>query len=118
MMIDVGKAPVNRLRNFSRTYMRRRYSILFYSLLLTLVAVPVLGALRSNGILIDSLLAANLLVALMPVGIQKNRSLLLSFMVVLWLARVLAVWSDQRVLSLVTLVIWTIIGLLAATAAL
>jgi len=117
-MTDLGKAAIDSLQNFGRTYLRRRYSVLFYSLLFTLVAVPALNALQSSGILIDSLLAASLLLALMPVGAERNRQLLLLFMVILWAARVLTVWAHQRTLSVITLGIWTIIGLLAAAAAL
>jgi hypothetical protein len=98
--------------------MRRRYSILFYSLLLTMMAVPALHLFRSSGILMDALLAANLLVAVMPGNPGKNRRIVIAVMIVAWLARPLAIWSGHRTLSVITLGIWTIIGLLAAAAAL
>jgi hypothetical protein len=98
--------------------MRHRYSILFYSLLLILVAVPVLNMFKSGAVLIESLLAANLLAAIMPVNLGKNRSPLLTLMIVVWLARPLALWLDQSTLSVITFGIWTLIGLTAAAAAL
>ena len=98
--------------------MRHRYSILFYSILFILVAVPVLNMFKSGVVLIESLLAANMLAAIMPVNLGKNRSLLLTLMIVVWLARPLALWLDQSTLSVITFGIWTLIGLTAAAAAL
>jgi voltage-gated potassium channel Kch len=112
MEVEVG------LRNFRRTYMRRRYSILFYSLLFILVAVPILNVFKYGVVLIDSLLAANLLAAIMPAKLGKNRPILLTVMIVLWLARPVALWLDHRTLSVITFGIWTLIGLAAAAAAL
>ena len=115
---DQTEAWASGLRNFRRTYMRRRYSILFYSLLLILVAVPILNMFKYGVVLIDSLLAANLLAAIMPVNLGKNRPVLLAVMIVLWLSRPLTLWLDHRTLSLITFGIWTLIGLAAAAAAL
>lgn len=98
--------------------MRHRYSILFYSLLFTMMAAPVLNLLKSSGILIESLLAANLLAAVMPVNVERNRRILIAVMLVVWLARPLAIWSGHRTLSVITLGIWTLVGLLAAAVAL
>jgi hypothetical protein len=98
--------------------MRHRYSILFYSLLFILVAVPVLNMLNSGAFLIESLLAANLLAAIMPVNLGKNRTILLTVMIVVWLARPVALWLDHRTLSVITFGTWTLIGLTAAAAAL
>ena len=98
--------------------MRRRYSILFYSLLFILVADPILNVFKYGVVLIDSLLAANLLAAIMPVNLGKNRPILLTVMIVLWLGRPVALWLDHRTLSVITFGIWTLIGLTAAAAAL
>jgi hypothetical protein len=106
------------LRKFQRIYMRHRYSILFYSLLFVLAAAPILNMLKSGGFLLDSLLAANLLAAIMPANLVKNRRILLAFMIVLWLARPLALWLDHHMLSVITIGIWTLVGLIAAAAAL
>jgi hypothetical protein len=101
-----------------RIYLRRRYAILFYTLLATMVAAPVFTALEFSGALIESLLAACLLAAILPVGAVRNRPYLLMAIVVVWLARLVTVWLDRRVLSEMALGIWTLIGLLAAVAAL
>jgi hypothetical protein len=98
--------------------MRHRYSILFYSILFILVAVPVLNMFRYGVALIDSLLAANLLTAIMPVNLGKRRTIVLTIMIVVWVTRPLALWLDNRTLSVITFGIWTLIGLIAAAAAL
>jgi hypothetical protein len=102
----------------ARTYLSRRYMILFYALLVTMVAAPVFSALKFSGNLIESLLAACLLAAILPVGAVRNRPYLLMAIAVVWLARLVTVWLDHRVLSGMALGIWTLIGLLAAVAAL
>jgi hypothetical protein len=106
------------LPGLARTYLSRRYMILFYTLLVTMVAAPVFNALEFNGTLIESLLAACLLAAILPVGAVRKRPYLLMVIVVVWLSRLVTVWLDHRVLSEVALGIWTLIGLLAAVAAL
>ena len=49
------------LNGFARAYLRRRYTVLFYTLLVTMVAAPIFTALKFSGTLIESLLAACLL---------------------------------------------------------
>lgn len=111
MMDDPNTIP------FAQSYLRHRHSILFYTLLVTMVAGPVLDTLKLNGILFESLVALSVLAAVMPEAV-KGRRLLLLLMAVAWPARVLTVWLEQRVLSAVTLGIWTLIGFLAAAEAL
>ena len=117
-MIDHAEVGVGGLRGFGHAYMRHRYSVLFYSLLFTLVAVPTLNMFKSTGVLIDSLFAANLLAAVMPVDAGKRRPVLLTVMMIVWLARPLALWLENPTLSVITLGIWTLTALLAAAAAL
>ena len=100
------------------TYLKRRYTILFYTLVFTIVASPVTAAFSLSGALVESLLAASLLVAVMPVRAAKNRNLLLAVMIALCLARPVTAWLGHPTLSKVTLSAWTFIGLFAAGAAL
>jgi len=106
------------LRGVLNSYLYRRYSILFYTLLLTLVSAPVLSAVKFSGALLESLLAASLLAAIMPVTSVRSRPYLLVTMIIVWLARPLTVWLKQPFFSKMTLGIWTLVGLLAAAAAL
>jgi voltage-gated potassium channel len=106
------------VRRMGSAYLCRRYTILFYMLLLTLVTAPVFSALKLSGNLMEALLAFSLIAAVMPVHGVKSRRALLAVMMVVWLARPLTAWLEYRTLSAVTLGIWTLIGLLAAAAAL
>ena len=53
-------------------YIRKRYTILFYSLLLTLVASPLLAALQWKSTFIETLLAVTLLIAVIPVRSRQR----------------------------------------------
>ena len=120
-MQQKGDSPTSGARGglpgLARTYLRHRYTILFYTLLVTMVAAPIFSALNFDGTLIESLLAACLLAAILPVGAVRNRPYLLMALVVVWLARMVTAWLDHRVLSEMALGIWTLIGLLAAVPA-
>src|ERR1700741_3728562 len=105
------------LNGFARAYLRRRYTVLFYTLLVTMVAAPIFTALKFSGTLIESLFPACLLAAILPVGAVRNRPYLLMAIVVVWLARMVTAWLDHRVLSEMAIGIRTLIGLLAAVAA-
>jgi Ion channel len=106
------------IRSLGQNYLSRRYTVLFYTLVFTLLASPVIAAFGLSGALIESFLAASLLAALTPVSEGKNRSLLLAVMIALWLARPVTAWLGHPTLSEVTLSAWTFIGLFAAVAAL
>ena len=106
------------LSDFAEAYLRRRYSILFYALFLTMVAAPVLSALKLSGALFESLVAASLLAAIIPSDSVKSRSLLVVLMTVAWLARPLTDWLGHKGLSTMTLGMWTLIGMFAAVSAL
>jgi len=113
-MNDAG----GKLSNLAAAYPRHRYTILFYSLLFTLVSSPILAALHCSGTFIESLLAASLLAAILPLSAVRSRPVLFVAMAVLWLARPLTDRLQLPSLSTLTLGIWTIIALLAAAAAL
>jgi hypothetical protein len=106
------------LRALGRTYLRERYTILFYSLLLTLVAAPLFAAFALTGALIELFLAANLLAAVVPVSTGKDRIVLVFIVTAVWLARPVTAWFDHPALSAMTLGLWTLIGLFAAAGAL
>jgi Ion channel len=101
-----------------KTYLNRRYTILFYVLVFTIIASPVTTTFRWSGALVESLLAASLLAAVMPMSAGKFRILLLAVIIAVCLARPVAAWLGHVTLSEVTLSAWTLIGLFAAGAAL
>ena len=87
------------LRTLGQGYLKRRYTVLFYALVFTIMASPVTAAFGLSGALIESFLAASMLAALMPAVAGKTRSLLLAMMVALWLARPLTAWLGYSTLS-------------------
>jgi voltage-gated potassium channel Kch len=106
------------LHALAKTYLCRRYTVLFYVLLLTLVAVPLTTTFGLTGALIEFLLAATLLAAVMPVDTAKSRRALLAAAALVWVARPLTAWFEHSLLSVMTLVLWTLMGFLAAVHAL
>jgi len=112
------ESALGAVRSLGENYLKHRYTILFYALIFTLLASPVIAAFGLSGALIESLLAASLLMAVMPVTAGKIRSLLLVAMIALWLARPVTAWLGHPTLSEMTLGAWTLIGLFAAAAAL
>ena len=100
-----------------RAYLRRRYAILFYSLLLTMVIAPAIGALEIEAGLLELFLAGNLLIAVVPVGTRPTRRVLFAVLIILGAARVVTTWLNHPALSVIVLAMWTIIGLFAAAVA-
>ena len=99
-------------------YGRRRYAILFYTLLLTLVMSPLVAAFEWNGAIIEFFLAANLLAAVLPVNGGSHRRFLLAGMALAWLMRPATAWFDHPGISAMTLGFWTLIAMFAAAGAL
>lgn len=106
------------LRALADIYLCRRYTVLFYVLLLTMVAVPLITTFGLTGALIELLLAASLLAAVMPVGAVRSRRRLLIATVLVWVARPMTAWFDHPAFSAMTLGLWTLIALFAAAGAL
>lgn len=106
------------LRGVGHAYLCHRYTILFYSLLLTLAAAPLFAALGLPGTLIELLVAANLLAAVVPASTDRERRLLLISVAAVWVARPVTAWLDHQALSAMSLGLWTLIGFFAAAGAL
>jgi hypothetical protein len=99
------------------TYVRKRYAILFYTLLLTFVASPLLAALQRKSTFVELLLVTNLLVAVLPIRTGNIRRTLLVLVVLALAGRFFAA-SLGGTFSSVNLGVWTLVGLLAAANAL
>ena len=110
--------PTAELRPLARAYLSRRYALLFYTLLLTMVAAPLVAAFELKGGFIELFLAANLVAAVMPVSTVRSRRALLTVLAVIGVARFLLEWSRHSALSAVSLGLWTLMGLVAAAYAL
>jgi voltage-gated potassium channel len=117
----VSKAITNRIDGrgaLANAYFCQRYAILFYTLLLTMVASPLLTAFGMSGTLIDFFLAANLLAAALPASAGLPRRFLLATIIIVCLARWATAWFDHPSIAALVLGFWTLIGLGAATTAL
>ncbi len=119
MMSEVFASGKNGLTALGHAYFRLRYTILFYSLLLTMVAAPASGALGLRVGLIEIFLGANLIAALIPIANRNERRLLLVVLLVIGvIMRLGAGWINEAILSAASLMIWTVLALLAAASAL
>ena len=103
-----------RFDDLARAYLRRRYAILFYSLLFTLGLVPLLIALGLQAGLMQPLLAVNLAAAVASIEDRRDRRLLLGVLAVGLAFRLGALWYEPAVLYPVSFVIWTMVALLTA----
>ena len=117
-MSGASQVGVDRPRTFRNAYVCRRYKILFYTLLLTMVASPLVAALELNGAMLELFLAANLLAAVVPVSTGSRRGVLLAIVAVLWLARAATTWFEHPGFSALTIGLWTLLAMFAAGGAL
>jgi hypothetical protein len=102
------------LQRLVRAYLARRYTILFYSLLLTLGAAPLLAALHLDDRLLQLFLALNLLAAALGVGDRRPSSFFLLLVGAALMVRLAAVPLHAEALATTSLALWTVVGLLAA----
>jgi len=98
-------------------YIQKRYAILFYSLLFTFVASPLFAALQWKSTFIELLLAATLLIAVLPVRTVSLRWTLWILVALALAGRFSSAYLGQT-LSSFNLGIFTLVGLLAAVNAL
>ena len=119
MMNKVFANETGAFAALGRAYFRRRYTILFYSLLLTMAAGPLFSSMGFSTNLIEVFLAANLVAAVIPIGSHRGRRLLpLGILIAALTIRLATGWLHQAILAAATLVIWTGLGLFAAAVAL
>jgi hypothetical protein len=102
--------------NGTSRYFRHRYAILFYSLLFTFVASPVMAALGVGSAPLQLLLAINLIIAILPIKTLNVRRTLVTLLIVALAVRLLAGFFGQAFSS--ALGVWTLVGLAGAGIAL
>src|SRR5262245_33008712 len=101
------------LERLAHGYMTRRYAVLFYTLLATLAAGPLLTALHFRADLLQIFVAFNVLIALSGVAVSGRRlPVLLLAAVVIGLNVIPVSMIGERV-ELGALALWSGIGLLA-----
>ena len=104
-------------RWLARLHDSHRYGVLFYTLLFTLAAAPLLNALRFHADLLQIFLAFNLLIALLGVPGQRWRMLLILFAAVCVGLRVVPASAVGAGVTSGAVLVASILALLAAASA-
>jgi voltage-gated potassium channel len=97
-----------------KSYDRRRYAILFYALLLTLLIMPIAATFDLPSVLIKGLLGACLLAAVMPNSTRRTRLLLFTAILLLIVARAA---SELHYLPVNPALVLALVGLTGLSAA-
>jgi len=113
----VGPA-LNRRTTFWQAYGRRRYAILFYSLLFMLVAEPIAATFNMPQIVIKLLFAICLLLAVLPNTTKHTRIFLTAAILLLIAVRLVSERDDVPINFGPVLALYGLTGLLAAAATL
>ena len=100
--------------SFWHAYAKSRYAILFYALLSMMVATPVLNRLGFPPLAIKLLIAACLLLAVLPNATRRSRVVLLGTLLLLIVARFAAERDDVPIDFGPVLALYALTGLLAA----
>ena len=117
-MSEAIEARAGGLAALERAYFSRRYTLLFYSLLLTIAAGPLFASIGFDTDLIDWFLAVNLLAAVIPISGCNERQLLLIIVIAALILQFATGWLNQATLAAASLMIWTVVALVAAGSAL
>ena len=118
MMKEVSASEIGALAAVGSAYFQHRYTILFYSLLLTIAAGPLFASMGYGTDLIELFLATNLVAAVIPVRRRSGRRLLLVILIAALIIRLATGWLNQATLAVASLMILTVIALIAAGIAL
>jgi hypothetical protein len=115
---SIGSVTQDGLSEWWRIYLRHRYAVLFYSLLLTLVGFPIVKAIGLTGNLLQVFVGLNLVAAAVPLESRKGRWVLPVILLAAVFIRVGSVRIGHAGLSTASLVLWTLIALYAVFGAL
>ena len=99
-------------------YQRRRYAIVFYTLLLTMIVMPVVTTLGLPGSLMKLLIGACLLAAVMPNATRRTRQALFGAILLLVLAQFAPEQGSFSKMPSYVLALIGVAGLIAAAGAL
>jgi len=113
----IGYASSRKAR-FWQAYGRHRYSILFYSLLLMMIAGPVAATLNMPQIIVKLLFAACLLLAVLPNTTKRTRIVFTAAILLLIAIRIVSERDDVPIDYGPVLAMYGLTGLVAAGAAL
>ncbi len=115
-MTATGSTRIEGAPSPAGALLMHRHAVLFYSLLLTLGATPLVAALGGSAALLQGFLALNLLGAAASIGRSRRAFLLLALALIV--VRVVATRTGNPVLDEGSLFLWAALALLAAIASL
>ena len=115
---SIGSVHQDGLSGWWRAYRRHHYAVLFYSLILTVVAEPIAKAIGMTGDLLQLFVGLNLLAAVPQVNSRKGRWVLRAILLAAVLIGIWALLADHVGLSAAGLVLWIGIALYAVFSAL
>jgi hypothetical protein len=92
-------------------YIRHRYGVLFFGLLLSLAVAPILDPLGFETSTIEVLLAMNLIAAVLAFDPGPVRQAALAVLAIALVTRPGAAWLDQGSLSVASLAVWGVMAL-------
>lgn len=119
MMSSVAPPPAGARGGLWHYYIGQRYAVLFFSLVLTLAAGPLLASIGFHGSWLDAVLAVNLLAAIVPAGQRVRTRALFGLLVACALvSRLATLWIGPGVTPALSLAAWSLLALLAAASAL
>lgn len=101
-----------------RAYHRRRYAILFYTLLLTLLVIPIVASVGLSPLPVKLLVGACLLTAVMPKATKRSRQAIFAAIALVTLAQFAPDRGDFAEVNAYVPALTGFIGLLAAAGAL
>ena len=99
-------------------YLRHRYGVLFYSLLLTLIGGPIVKALGLPGVGLQIFVGVNLLASTPSIESKMGRRFPLLLVATAVCLGITSLWIGHAVLRTGSLVAWTVIALYAVFGAL
>jgi hypothetical protein len=111
------KKASGKLQGLARGYTAHRYAIVFYSVLLTLCAAPLLAAFHLDARLLLFFVALNLLTAALGVGPRRGRRVLVVFTAIALALRVVSDLTGNLALGPISLLLWTMLAVIAAASA-
>lgn len=111
------KKTGGRLQRLGRSYAAHRYAIVFYSVLLTLCAVPLLAAFQLDPRLLLLFVALNLLTAALGVGPRRGRRVLVVFTGIALALRAVSELTGSLALGSASLVLWSMLAVIATVSA-
>lgn len=117
MTAGTARRPI-RETAFWQAYNRRRYAVLFYSLLVSLIAVPAASTVGLPQTLVKLLVATSLLAAVMPNVPRRQRNLLLAIILLVIGLRFVAEPDEVPINFGPVLALYGLTGLIAAAATL